>query len=56
MTTKELARSILALNYGELKSVGKDFAEAIKDKDARPKLDTAEEFADLLFDWAEAQT
>ena len=54
--TKELARTILALNYGDLKSVGKDFADAIKDRDARPKLETAEEFADLFFDWAESQT
>lgn len=54
-TKKDLALVILKMNYGELKSVGDEFAETIKDKESRPKLETAEEFADLLYDWAEAQ-
>lgn len=53
---KELAELILAMSYGELKSMGNDLSGTIEDKEARPKLETAEEFADLLWDWAEAQT
>lgn len=50
----ELASAILEMSYGGLKAIAAELAEAIKDKEARPKLETAEEFADLLFDWAEA--
>lgn len=51
----DLVRAILGLNYGDLKTVASELASAAADKDARPKLETAEEFADLLYDWAEAQ-
>lgn len=51
---EDLVAAITAMNYGALKQVGKELAEMIEDKEARPKLETAEEFADLLFDWAKA--
>jgi hypothetical protein len=54
-TRKDLANAIRQMSYAELKAVSIELADAIKDKDARPKLETAEEFADLLSDWAEAQ-
>lgn len=54
-TRKDLASSIRSMNYAELKAVAEELASACKDKEARPKLETAEEFADLLSDWAEAQ-
>lgn len=50
----DLAATIVQMSYGGLKSVAAELAEAIKDKEARPKLETAEEFADLLYDWAES--
>lgn len=50
----DLALTIVGMNYGDLKSVAKELARTIEDKESRPKLETAEEFADLLFDWAEA--
>lgn len=53
-TSKDLASVIMDMNYGDLKAVGAALARTIEDKEARPKLETAEEFADLLFDWAEA--
>lgn len=52
-TAKDFARVILEMNYGELKSVAASFA-SMKDEDVRPKIETAEEYADLLFDWAES--
>jgi hypothetical protein len=51
---KELAKFILTMNYGKLKEVAGELASTIEDKESRPKLETAEEFADLLYDWAEA--
>lgn len=53
-TRNDLALLIVGMNYGELKTVAAELASMIEDKEARPKLETAEEFADLLFDWAEA--
>lgn len=56
MTTRqEFAAAILGMSYGTLKEICADLAATIEDKEARPKLETAEEFADLLFDWADAQ-
>lgn len=52
---KDLAATIMAMNYGQLKDVATELAAAIEDKEARPKLETAEEFAELLYDWAESQ-
>jgi hypothetical protein len=54
ITKKDLARTIMEMDYGQLKIVAKELAGACEDKEARPKLETAEEFADLLYDWAEA--
>lgn len=53
-TRNDLALLIVSMNYGDLKTVGAELAGTVEDKEARPKLETAEEFADLLFDWAEA--
>lgn len=54
-TRTDLVEAILQMSYGELKSVAHELAAMIEDKEARPKLETAEEFADMLYDWAEAQ-
>lgn len=53
---KDLAECIRYMSYGELKSVAAELASCCEDKEARPKLETPEEFADLLYDWAEAQS
>lgn len=53
-TSKDLAAIILALNYGELRAVAGEFSKMI-DKEVRPKIETPDEFAEMLFDWAEAQ-
>lgn len=53
-TRQDLIEAVLGMNYGELKSICCELAEMI-DKDVRPKVETTEEFADLLYDWAEAQ-
>lgn len=53
-TRNDFIAAVVELPYGELKSIAAELAETIKDKDARPKLETAEEFADLLYDWAAA--
>lgn len=54
-TAKDLADCIMGMNYGELRAVADDFSRMI-DKDVRPKIETQDEFADLLYDWAEAQS
>jgi hypothetical protein len=54
VTPKDLARAILAMNYGALREVADDLARACKVKEVRPKMESAEDFASLLFDWAEA--
>lgn len=54
-TRSDLAQYIVEMSYGELKAVGAALASTCQDKEARPKLETAEEFADLLYDWAEAE-
>jgi hypothetical protein len=54
MNTKtDLANFIMEMNYGELKKVAVDLA-GMKDADVRPKIETPEEYAEMLFDWAEA--
>lgn len=53
-TRKGLAAAIVAMNYGDLKGVGASLA-SMKDVDVRPKIETADEYADLLFDWAAAE-
>lgn len=55
VTANDLAKLILQMNYGQLKMVGDAFAAACEDKESRPQLETGEEFADLIYDWAEAE-
>jgi hypothetical protein len=50
---KVLAKAIYAMPYGHLKSVATDFAGMI-DEDVRPSIKTPEEFAEMPWDWAEA--
>jgi hypothetical protein len=53
-TRNDLIKVLFNMNYGTLKGISQEFASMI-DKDVRPKIETPEEFAELLFDWAEAQ-
>ena len=53
-TRKDLAKVITSMNYGTLKSVAASLA-SMKDDEVRPRIETTEEFAELLFDWAEAE-
>lgn len=52
-TAKDLAKTIMEMNYRELHSVAAELA-GMKDADVRPKIETTEEYAELLFDWAES--
>ena len=52
---KDLAKIICAMSYGALRQVASELADMCHDKDARPELKTTEQFADMLYDWAEAQ-
>ena len=49
-----LAKAITEMTYGDLRDVAKELASTSEDKEARPKLETTEEFAELLHDWAAA--
>lgn len=51
---RELVEVLLKMNYGELKDVATEFAGMI-DAEVRPKIETTDEFAELLFDWAFSQ-
>lgn len=53
-TRQYFAEAIMNMNYGTLCAIAKEFSEMI-DADVRPKIETPQEFAELLFDWAEAQ-
>lgn len=53
MTKMGLAKVITAMNYGDLREVGEELA-CMKEPEVRPKIETAQEFADALFDWAQA--
>lgn len=53
-TAKDFATVVMEMNYGELKKVAADLA-GMKDAEVRPKIETPEEYAELLFDWAESQ-
>lgn len=50
----DLAKFIVEMNYGELRDVAAELAGACEDKEARPSMKTGQDFAELLFDWAEA--
>ena len=54
-TKQDFAKLILAFNYGELKGIASDFAAMVVDKDPRLPPETTQDFAELLYDWAEAQ-
>jgi hypothetical protein len=54
MVKLDLAQCILAMSYGELRNVGAELASTCEDKEARPKMETTEDFAELLYDWAAA--
>lgn len=55
MATKaQFIAAILGMTYGDLMEVCGELASANRDKETRPKLETAEEFASLLHDWADA--
>ena len=54
-TRSDFAKAIMEMNYGTLYSIAKEFSE-MKDPDVRPKIETPREFAEMLFDWAEAQS
>lgn len=56
VTANDLAKLILQMNYGHLKAVALELSGAAADKESRPKVETPEEFADLLFDWAEGNS
>lgn len=51
---KDLAMTIVQMSYGDLRDVAAELAAACEDKETRPQLETGQDFADLLFDWAEA--
>lgn len=50
---QNLAKLIYSMPYGELMTVAGELA-AMKDEEVRPKIETQQEFADALYDWAEA--
>lgn len=54
-TAKGLARLILSMTYGELRSVANSLSGMVEDKDCRPSMETPEDFSELLFDWAAAE-
>lgn len=56
MTAKELAKAITTMNYGELVSVAADFASMCEDKQVRSPPKSQEDFANLIWDWAEAES
>ena len=49
----ELAKLIYSMPYGELMAVAGELSD-MKDPDVRPKIETKIEFAEALWDWAEA--
>lgn len=51
---EELAKTIFAMNYGELSGVATEFAHMVDDPEVRTPPKTTEDFASLLFDWAES--
>lgn len=54
MTGKDLARVILKMNYRELMNVSGRLSGMVV-PDVRPKIETPEEYAEALYDWAEAE-
>lgn len=54
-TKQGLAQLILGLTFGELKAVAADLHALCSDETARGVPVDAQDFVDLLHDWAEAQ-
>jgi hypothetical protein len=53
-TTKaELAQTILGLTFGTLMEIAGEMSR-MKEPSVRPKIETPEEFASMLHDWADA--
>lgn len=53
-TADDLAKVILDMTYGELREVAAEMSKMIE-PGVRPKVQTQEDFADMLHDWAEAR-
>jgi hypothetical protein len=53
---KNFACLILRMTYGDLRDIAGDFAAMVEEEEMRPRPKTTEDFANLLHDWAEAQT
>jgi hypothetical protein len=49
-----LAKLIYSMPYGELMAVAGELASTCVVKEARPQMTTAQDFASLLYAWAEA--
>lgn len=48
----ELADTLTAMTFGDLMDVAGELSSMAESKEVRPKLETAEEFASLLWGWA----
>lgn len=48
-----LAKLIYSMTYGELMAVAGELS-AMRGAEVRPKIETQQEFAEALYDWAEA--
>ena len=53
-TRADFAECILNMNYRELYAVAAELS-GMKDAEVRPRIETPQEYAEMLFDWAEAQ-
>lgn len=52
----QLANAIMTMHYGDLMQVAREFrGMCTEDRDVRRLPKTAEDFASMLHDWAEAQ-
>ncbi len=52
---KRFISILLEMNYGTLKGIAEELTAMAADKKGEIKLKTSEEFACLLYDWAESQ-
>ena len=52
-TKSELAQVILGLPYGTLMEIAGELSQ-MKEPEVRPKIETPQDYASLLHDWAEA--
>jgi hypothetical protein len=49
----QLATLLLGLTYREMVELSMSLAEMVKDKETRPPPEAAEDFAEMLTDWAD---